>query len=271
MLARLHEDLRVVAACASAALRVQLQYRVTFLLQLLGNLIGNAVDFFALWALAHRFGTLGGWALPELALLYGVTFIAFGIAGFTANPLEDVQNHVRSGSFDHLLTKPAGLPAQLIGLGFRLPRLGCVLQGLAVYVWGCCELAPRLGAWPHCLLIFAMIGSACLFSALYTVVGALSMWTVEGLEVANCLTYGGSELAKFPVTIYGRWFRRFFTVIVPLACVTYFPVVAALGREDPLGTPRAFQACAPLAGPLALIVAAWFWRAAVLRYRSTGS
>jgi ABC-2 type transport system permease protein len=271
MLARLQADLRVAAVSAAAALRTQLQYRVTFALQLLANLLGNAMDFFALWALISRFGALGGWSLPELALLYGVTFIAFGIAGFCAEPLEEVQSAVRSGDLDRLLTRPAGVPAQLIGLGFRLSRLGRLIQGTAVYAWGCAELAPRLGLASHLLLVFAMVGGACLFSALFAVVGALSVWTVEGVEVGNCLTYGGSELAKFPTTIYGRWFRRFFTVIVPLACVTYFPVVAALGREDPLGTSRAFQCCAPLAGVVALWIASGFWRVAMRRYRSTGS
>jgi hypothetical protein len=48
---RLIADLRVAGACASIALRVQLQYRVSFVLQLLANLLGNLVDFVALWAL----------------------------------------------------------------------------------------------------------------------------------------------------------------------------------------------------------------------------
>jgi ABC-2 type transport system permease protein len=220
---------------------------------------------------AHRFGLLAGWSLPELALMYGVCFIAFAVAGFTAEPLEEVSGAVRSGSLDATLLRPAGVPAQLIGGGFRLSRLGRLLQGVAVYAWGCVACAPQLTLGSHLLLLFAMVGGACLFSALFCVTGALSFWTVEGLEVANCLTYGGSEVAKYPPTIYGRWFRRFFTMILPLACVTYFPVALALGREEPLGAPAWFGVVSPLAGVVALIPAIALWRRALRGYRSTGS
>jgi ABC-2 type transport system permease protein len=66
-------------------------------------------------------------------------------------------------------------------------------------------------------------------------------------------------------------FRRFFTGVVPLACVSYYPVLAALGRVDPLGSPRWAQMLAPCAGVASIAVAVLVWRAAVRRYRSTGS
>ena len=62
------------------------------------------------------------------------------------------------------------------------------------------------------------------------------------------------------MSIYRTWFRRFFTFIVPLACINYLPAVAILGRADPLGSPPLVQWTAPLAGPVFLILALWAWR-----------
>ena len=53
----------------------------------------------------------------------------------------------------------------------------------------------------------------------------------------NSVTYGGVETAQFPLAIYRPWFRRFFTFVVPLACVSYYPTLGLLERADPLGSP----------------------------------
>ena len=94
---------------------------------------------------------------------------------------------------------------------------------------------------------------------------------LESLELMNILTYGGVETASYPLPIYHGFFRRFFTFVVPLACVGYFPVVAVLGVDDPLGTSRLFQVSAPLAGFVFLGVSIGIWQLGVRRYTSTGS
>lgn len=87
----------------------------------------------------------------------------------------------------------------------------------------------------------------------------------------NTTTYGGVETAQFPISIYREWFRRFFIYVIPLAGVTYFPAVALIGKQDPLGTSRLLQYLAPLSGPLFLAATLQLWRIGVRHYRSTGS
>jgi ABC-2 type transport system permease protein len=89
--------------------------------------------------------------------------------------------------------------------------------------------------------------------------------------VFNSLSYGGVQAGQYPLTIYSRWFQRFFTFVVPLAAVTYFPAVAILGRNDPLGTSRIFQHVVPLIGVAFLAVSLQVWKIGVRHYRSTGS
>ena len=67
--------------------------------------------------------------------------------------------------------------------------------------------------------------------------GALAFWTTESLEVMNLLTYGGVQTAQFPLGLYEKWFRNFLIFVVPIGCVAYFPVLAILGKPDPLGAP----------------------------------
>ena len=109
------------------------------------------------------------------------------------------------------------------------------------------------------------------FFALMVLQATLCFWTAESLEIMNILTYGGVETAQYPLSIYHVAFRRLFTFLIPLACIGYFPVVAVLGIDDRLGTGRAFQALAPLAGFAFLGLALVLWQIGVRRYTSTGS
>jgi ABC-2 type transport system permease protein len=56
---------------------------------------------------------------------------------------------------------------------------------------------------------------------------------------------------------------------VPLACVTYYPALAILGRTDPATDPVCWLA--PLAGFAFLALSLRLWRFGVSHYRSTGS
>ena len=79
------------------------------------------------------------------------------------------------------------------------------------------------------------------------------------------------QAAQFPLSLYAPWFRGFLTFVVPLACVAYFPVVALLGRHDPLGAPDWFLPLSPIFGVVFLAISFWAWGFGVRRYTSTGS
>jgi ABC-2 type transport system permease protein len=114
-------------------------------------------------------------------------------------------------------------------------------------------------------------GGVAFFLGLVILQATLAFWTIDSLEVANTLTYGGVYAAQYPMDIYARWFRDFFTFVVPLSCVAYFPIVGLLGIRDPLGAPPWFLAASSLVGLLFLIAALCVWRLGVRRYTSTGS
>ena len=119
--------------------------------------------------------------------------------------------------------------------------------------------------------MWSTAGGVALFGGILVLQATLSFWTVESLEVANVLTYGGVQAAQYPMNIYAAWFRRLLTFGVPLACIAYYPVLAILRRSDPLGAPDWLLPFTPVAGFAFLALAFVAWRAGVARYGSTGS
>ena len=256
----------------SISLRGQLQYRASFLMAALGNLLNCLIELAGIWVLFDRFGNLSGWSFAEVALFCGTVNATYAIGELLATGFDQFGTlYVKTGDFDRLLLRPRSTVLQLAGHELSLRRLGRLFPGLVIIVAAWTALDLPLEADRVALLAFAMAGGVAFFFALMVLQATMCFWTTESLEMMNILTYGGVETASYPLPIYHRLFRRFFTYVVPLACISYFPIVAVLGVDDPLGTARVFQLFAPLAGFAFLGVALGVWQVGVRRYTSTGS
>jgi ABC-2 type transport system permease protein len=247
------------------SIRAQLAYPATFLMKTFGHLLVTGVEFFGIWALFSRFGTLGGWQLHEVGLIYGLVDVGFAIADGTSRGFTKLGTLLKKGDFDRMLLRPRSPVLQLLAFDLQLMRLGRFLQGLAVLVWASTYIAwsPESVA----LVVLSIVGTASLFLGLAVLQGTSAFWTIENLEVWNAFTYGGNYAAEYPMAIYRRWFRRFFTVIIPLALTSYYPARAILGR-DPLD---ALHGLSPLAGFAFLALMLQFFRFGIRHHTSTGS
>lgn len=254
----------------AASVRGQLQYRTSVLMLSSGQLMTTALEFFSVWALFERFGTIGGWTFGEIALLYGLGQTAFGIAEMAGRGFKDFSELVRTGDFDRLLLRPLGTAFQVGARKFEVSRMGRFVQGLAALAYGITTVDVHWSVAKAGLLVLAVGGGACTFIGVFIVQATLAFWTVQSLEIVNALSYGGVETTQYPFSIYPRGFRGFFTYVVPLAFVAYVPSLVVLDR--PSGDfPGAVAWASPLFGLAFLLLAMQLWKIGVRHYRSTGS
>jgi len=263
---------RLYLRYTAVSIRAQLAYPGSFLLLSVGAFLVTIIEFVGVWALFRRFGHLQGWSLGEVALFYGLVSIIFAFGDAVTRGFDVFgEVFVKTGGFDRLLVRPRATALQLLGYELRLTRVGRLAQGILVFVLGArmTHFTPDPAA--VAVLLWAGLGGVALFSGLFVFQATMSFWTVESLEVMNVLTYGGEAAAEYPLNIYAGWFRNVLTFVVPIGCVTYFPMLAAMGRADPLGTPAWMLPLAPAAGFVFLGVALWAWGFGVRHYTSTGS
>lgn len=264
-------DLALYVRYLGISLRGQMQYRVSFVLQTFGHFLVTAIEFISIWVLFDRFDRLHDWSLAEVAVFYGFINVSFALADAFGRGFDMFGNMVKSGDFDRVLLRPRSTVLQLAGQELTLRRVGRLIQGAAVLAWGCHALELTLTMERVALAVLVVGGNFALFSGLVVVQATMAFWTVETLEMMNSFTYGGVHAAQYPISIYGKWLRRFFTFIVPLAATSYFPIVAFLNRPDPLGSPAWMAWVTPLAGFAFLAGSLCLWRIGVRHYTSTGS
>lgn len=253
------------------SIRGQMEYRFSFLMQSVAHFLITVTEFAAIWSLFLRFDNIQGWSFHEIAVFYGMISIAFAISDSLSRGFDLLDRLIRSGDFDRYLLRPRSSLLQILGHEFTLKRIGRLSQGIAVLYFGAAHLQLSWTPAKILLLFWTLLGAVALFTGLRIMQATIAFWTVESLEIMNVLTYGGIETAQFPMTIYLPWFRKFFTFVVPLACVNYFPLLLILQKPDPLGTSVLFQALAPLAGLIFLGIAILGWQFGLRYYSSTGS
>jgi ABC-2 type transport system permease protein len=265
------EALLVYRRLVAAQVRSQLQYRVSFALDLSGAFLISFLDFLAVLVIFHNVPRLAGWSVHEVAFLYAASSISFSLTDLTIGHLDEFPRKIRDGSFDVLLLRPRGTLLQVIASDFALRRLGKLAQASIVLVYALSTLNIDWTVGRAAMLVVMVPAGSVVFGAVWVTGTCLAFWTTEGGEFTNAFTYGGNSLAQYPINIYSAWLRRFLAYLVPTAFVCYFPALYVLGKADPLGLPSWLRFASPLVALLASVVAGCAWRFAVRHYRSTGS
>jgi len=255
----------------AAQVRSQTQYRVSFAIDLVGSTVLTGLDLVTVWVLFGVNGSLGGFGGREVLLMVGVAAAAFPIADLAVGNVEKLRVYVRSGLFDAVLLRPLSSLGQLVVMDFAPRRVGRVLQGCAIYVVALVAAPVQWSTPVAVLVVFAPLAGAMFFGAIFVAGATVAFWWIDSGEISNAFTYGGKDVAAYPMTVFGGLFRRLFAYGLGFAFVSYLPVLAMLGRSDPLGAPDVLRWCSPLTGLLVAVLAGLFWRTGIRHYRSTGS
>lgn len=243
-----------------------LQYRADFWLKGLTALVWLGVALVPLFSVFAQRAAVRGWTFPEALVVVGCFAVMKAILEGAISPsLTAVVEHVRKGTLDFLLLKPADAQFLVSTARFE-PWRGVDLLGAGLVF----ALAfGKLGHGPPargCLIALALLAVATLvLYSLWILVVSAAFWVVK---VDNLSYLFGSlfDAGRWPIQIFRGFLWFAFTFVFPLAMMTSYPAMALLGRLTP-GT-----ALAALGGGLAFAaVARLVWRRALGFYTSASS
>jgi ABC-2 type transport system permease protein len=265
------DGLRAYVLIVGMWVRSALAYRASFLVAALANAAGSVLDFVAIGLMFTHVDTLGGFTVGEVALLYGTSSTALGLADLLLGSTGRLGTRIRDGTLDVLLLRPASVFWQVAADRFALRRLGRIAQAVGVLVWSLTAIDVDWSAGEWLLLGVTLLSGAAIFGAVFALGGAFQFWAQDAAEVQNAFTFGGNTMLQYPPSVFGQELLRGVTFVVPLAFVNWLPVLRLLGRDDPLGLPGWVDFLSPAVAAAMCGLAALVWRRGVRSYRSTGS
>ncbi|WP_442805953.1 ABC transporter permease [Streptomyces sp. NBC_01341] len=268
---RLVEGVRAYGLIVAMWLRSTLAYRASFVMTTVGNFLMTGFDFVTIMLMFSHVDALGGYTLPEIALLYGVSASAFGLCDLLLGSVGRLGQRVRDGTLDTLLVRPVPVLAQVAADQFALRRLGRISQALLVLGYALVTLDIAWTPLKVALLPVMVLSGAAIFGAVFVAGAAFQFYAQDASEVQNAFTYGGTTLLQYPPSVFARDLVRGVTFIVPLAFVSWLPALYVLGRDYPLDLPRWVAFLPPLVAGGCWVLAGLVWRVGLRSYRSTGS
>ncbi|MCX4762450.1 ABC transporter permease [Streptomyces sp. NBC_01275] len=252
-------------------IRSTMAYRVSFAITAFGALLVTGLDFVAILLMFSRVDALGGYALPEVALLYGLSATAFGLADLAIGSMDRLGRRLRDGTLDVLLVRPAPVLAQMAADRFALRRLGRITQGALVLGYALANVDVDWTVPKLLLLPVTVVSGGAIFGAVFVAGAAFQFVAQDSAEAQSAFTYGGQTLLQYPPTVFGKELVRGVTFVLPLAFVNWVPAAYVLGRPYPLGLPEWTAFAPPLVAVASCALAGLAWRAGLRSYRSTGS
>jgi ABC-2 type transport system permease protein len=254
-----------------ARVRADLQYRTSFVLYLLGQLLASTADLGAVALIFANVDALAGWSGEEVVFLFAASGLSFGLGDLFVSQVERASVHIKAGTFDGFLIRPVGALWQLCAAEFALRRVGRCIQPVVVLATCLAVVDVEWTPARAVLVPLTVLCGAAIFGAIWVITSSVAFWTVDTQEMANSFTYGGNQLTAYPIDVLGRWLRRIAVFVVPLASVAYLPACGLFGKPMPFDLPRWIAWSGPLVAAAGVLVARAVWSRALRHYRSTGS
>lgn len=258
--------MRLYLKYCSMHLKTAMQYKVSFALTALGQFMTSFSAFLGIYFMFLRFGEVDGYTFEQVLICYAAVLFAFSAAECFFRGFDSFSSVISNGEFDRAMVRPRPLMLQVLGSRIEFARIGRFLQAAVIFAYAIPASRVEWNPAKVAALCMMCAGGTALFAGLFIIYAGLCFFTTEGLEFVNIFTDGGREIGKYPLGIYGGAVLRFYTFVIPLACVQYYPFLYIIGRDVPF-----YYAFLPAAAFVFLFPCLCIWRFGLRHYKSTGS
>ena len=243
-----------------------LQYRADFLLDAVLSLVGPVTAIVPLLVVKENATTLAGWTFHESLLVIGWFMLLQGILEGAINPsLASVVEHIRKGTLDFVLIKPADAQFLVSTAKFLPSRATNVVAAIFLFAYAFQAMGRTPTATGLLQALVLLATSTVLLYSLWILTISMAFYVVK----VDNLTYLFTSIfdaARWPSSVFRGFWSILFTFIIPLALMTSWPAEAMLGRLEPVRLLWGLVGCAVFA-----FISRSVWLLSLRRYTSASS
>ncbi|MFD3595048.1 ABC transporter permease [Nocardia sp. NPDC058640] len=257
-------------AVLRSRVKAQQVYRLSFATEVFSAFLIGLVEFGEVWVIFHNVGTLGGLDVEAALLLFGLSNTSFALAQVAVGHLDSLPSMIRMGTLDAYHLRPQPLLLQLVTSDISLRRLARAAVAVIVLAIGLWRNDIDWGIAPVTLIVITLISGIALFCGLFVCAAGLQFFLIDGAELTNSFTYGGSFAAMQPASVFPTPLKLLFGFAIPVAFTAYVPTIALLGLPGPPLLPAWSAWLTPLAAIWVWLLASAAWRIGTRHYQGGG-
>lgn len=227
---RIKNELTFLKALAGVNLASAMEYRASFISQIVGMLINNGI-YFVFWVIFfEQFGTVRGYNVGEIFLLFAIVTTGFGLAFmFAGNTGHNMAYLIAQGRLDYYLVFPRNLLLHVAFSRMIVSTIGDVTFGFVAYLF-----TGRFHPLEILLFLASVIVVALIFVAFSIIAGSLAFFMGNAQYASQQVTNAMLTFAIYPNSLFSGVSRFMLYTILPSAFVGAVPVEIIQGRDGVL-------------------------------------
>ena len=243
-----------------------LQYKVSFILSFIANIFDTLGYCFTIYCLFSKINNIGGFSLYEVLLTFAIINFGHSFCSSFFRGIDQFDDLIISGGFDKLLIRPQNILLQICGEQISFTKMARFIFSTLILIYAAIKIEINWNIFKLITLLLMILSSVIVFLSIFILSAAYCFITFKGLEVRNVLTDGGKHMAQYPIGIFNKGIIYFFTFIIPLGFVNYYPLLFLTGKTN-----NHFIAISPLITIIYLIPSIFLFYKGVKKYSSVGS
>ncbi len=258
--------LRLYVSLASQYFKARMEYRVDFIVSMIGMFFRDCTGFFALQIIFASIGSLGGWSFYEVMFLYSFSLLTLTPLQLFFDKVWDLRDDVASGAFIKYYFRPIDMMFYYMSGVFDIKGLSQLFFAIGGLWYSSCKVGI---VWDLSFIIqFAILAASASMVMISMMIFASvpAFWITESFSLIE-LVFNLREFSRYPLTIFSKPFQWILSCVLPMGFIAYYPVELLLRGQAwhwaLFGT--------PVVGGIMFFAAYRFWKFGVNSWSGTGS
>ncbi|MEX1126079.1 MAG: ABC-2 family transporter protein [Acidimicrobiia bacterium] len=262
----LREYVRLYFMIEAQYIKARMHYRADFIISSIGMFFSSLVTLGVFWVLFESITDLAGWTLQEMVFIYAFYMVAISPMQILFDHIWQLRFQIEDGSFIKYYFRPLNMMFYYMSEMFDIKGIVQLVVGIGLLAYASAQLGIDWTLGNIGLLLAALLGASLVQIAVVVIAACTAFWLIDSWPVLS-LSWRVREVAPYPMTIFSGAFRFFFTFVVPVGFIAFYPSQMFLRP----GTAPAFVYVAPLVGVLLFVLMYRVWARGVNSWSGTGS
>lgn len=213
-------ELKFLKTLTGVNLASAMEYRASFISQIIGMFINNGI-YFVFWLIFfNQFGTVRGYNIREIYLLFAIVTLGYGLAYmFAGNVGANMAYLIAQGRLDYYLVFPRNLLLHVAFSRMIVTTIGDVVFGLVAYLFTGRFHPVEIG-----LFLSSAVLAGLIFVGYSILTGSLAFFLGNAQYTSQQLTNALLTFTLYPNTLFSGVTRTLLYTLLPSAFIGAVPV-----------------------------------------------
>ena len=201
-----------------ANLQAAMEFRSSFLTQVVFMIINNFAYFMFWFLYFEKFKNVQGWTINDMMLLFGIAATAWGLAAYFFGHFTTLGEVIANGRLDYYLSLPKPVLLHVLASKSLGSGMGDVIYGIGSFM-----LSGYL-SWDGFLrYVFGVLAGVCIFISFLTIIQSLSFWLGNTVALSQIALSALLTFSLYPSALFNSATKFVLLTIIPAALVGTVP------------------------------------------------